>query len=333
MPVICDVGLHMKRRTFLYVAAGAATAPVLPRLAQALTYPTRPVRLVVPFAAGGSADVLARLIAQRLSERLGQQFIVENRPGAGSNVGTEAVTRASPDGYTLIMLGSYNAINAALYEKLNFDLTRDIAPVAGVVRVPNVMEVNPTLPVTTVPEFIAYAKANPGKINMASSGNGTSQHLSGELFKMMTGVPMVNVQYRGMGPALADLLGGQVQVAFDSIPSSIELIRANKLRALAVTTTTRSEALLDIPTVAESVPGYEASGWAGIGAPKDTPAEIIGKLNQEVNAALSDPKIKARLVDLGGTIMPGSPTDFAGFIADEVRKWGKVIKFAGVKAE
>ena len=276
-------------------------------------------------------DIVARLIGQWLSERLGQPFIIENRPGAGSNIATEAVVRAPPDGYTLLLVGPPNAINATLYDKLNFNFIRDIAPVASIVRVPNVMVVNPSVPAKTVPEFIAYAKANPGKINMASAGIGSSAHVAGELFKMMTGVDMVHVPYRGAAPALTDLLGGQVQVCSPRMPASIEYIKAGKLRALAVTTATRSEALPDVPTVGEFVPGYEASSWYGVGAPKNTPAEIVDKLNKEINAALADPKIKARLADLGGTALAGSPADFGKLIADETEKWGKVIRAANIK--
>ena len=288
---------------------------------------------IVGFAAGGAPDILARLMGQWLSERLGQPFVIENRPGAGSNIATEAVVRAPPDGYTLLLVSPANAINATLYDKLNFNFIRDIAPVAGIIREPHVMVVNPSVPAKTVPEFIAYAKANPGKLNMASAGNGTAAHVAGELFKMMTGVDMVHVPYRGAAPALTDLLGGQVQVMFAAMPASIEYIRAGKLRALAVTTATRSEALPDIPTVGEFVPGYEASAWFGVGAPKNTPAEIIDKLNKEINAALADPKIKARLADLGGTVLPGSPADFGKLIADETEKWGKVIRAANIKPE
>ena len=282
--------MKLPRRQFLHLAAGAAALPAVSRIAWAQAYPTRPVRIIVGFAAGGAADIIARLIGQWLSERLGQPFVIENRPGAGSNIATEAVVRAPPDGYTLLLVGTANAINATLYDKLNFNFIRDIAPVAGIIRVPNVMVVNPSVPAKTVPEFIAYAKANPGKINMASGGIGTAAHVSGELFKMMAGVDMVHVPYRGAAPALTDLLGGQVQVMFASMPSSIEHIRAGKLRALAVTTATRSEALPDIPTVGEFVPGYEASAWYGVGAPKDTPAEIVDKLNKEINAASPIPR-------------------------------------------
>jgi tripartite-type tricarboxylate transporter receptor subunit TctC len=319
------------RRHILHLTAGAAALPAVSRVAWAQTYPTRPVRLIVGVAAGGGTDIVARLISQWLSERLGQQFIVENRPGAGSNIATEVVVRAPPDGYTLLTVGAPAAINATLYyDKLNFNFIRDIAPVAGSMRGPLVMLVNPSFPAKTVPEFIAYAKANPGKINMASGGNGTTPHVTGELFKMMTGVDMVHVPYRGAGPAITDLLGGQVQVLFDN---PIEHIRAGRLRALAVTTTTRSEALPDIPTLGEFVPGYDASGWFGIGAPKDTPVQIIDRLNREINACLADPRMKARLTDLGGIVLSGSPADFGKHIAEETEKWAKVIKFAGIKPE
>jgi len=325
--------MKLPRRQFLHLAAGAAALPAVSRIARAQAYPSRPVRIIVGFAAGGSADILARLMGQWLSERLGQPFVIENRPGAGSNIGTEAVVRAPPDGYTLLLASSANAIAATLYDRLNFDFTRDIAPVAGVARYSNVMVLHPSFPAKTVPEFIAYAKTNPAKINMGSGGNGGVSHVSGELFKMMTGVNMVHVPYRGTAPALTELLGGQVQVVFADVSSSIEHIRAGKLRALAVTTTLRSEALLDIPTVAEFVPGYEASTWQGIGAPKNTSAEIVERLNNEIKAALADPKIKARLADLGGTVLPGTPADFGKLIAEETEKWGKVVKFAGIKAD
>jgi tripartite-type tricarboxylate transporter receptor subunit TctC len=301
--------------------------------AAALDYPTRPVHWIVGYPAGGSTDIVARLMGQYLSEKLGQQFIIENRPGAGNNIGTEAVVRAPADGYTLLLINPANAINTTLYQNLNFDFIRDIAPVAGFIRVPNVMEVNPSVPAKTVAEFIAYAKANPGKINMASSGTGTSIHMSGELFKMMTGVNMVHVPYRGSAPMLTDLLGGQVQVTFDNMPSSIEHIRAGKLRPLAVTTTARSDALPDTPVLADTVPGYEASAWFGAGAPKGTPSEIIETLNKALNAGLADPKMQARLADLGGMLMAGSPADFGKIIAEETEKWAKVVKFSGAKAE
>jgi tripartite-type tricarboxylate transporter receptor subunit TctC len=325
--------MKLPRRSFLRVAAGVAAFPVVSRIARAQSYPTRPVRWIVGFPPGGAVDIVARLMGQWLSERLGQPFIVENRPGASTNIATEAVIRSSPDGYTLLSVGPSNAINATLYDQLNFNFTRDIAPVAGIVRVPNVMEVNPAFPAKTVPEFIAYAKANPGKIDMASGGNGVLSHLAGELFKMMTGVSMVHVPYRGAAPAMTGLLGGQVQVAFETMPASIEYIRAGKLRALAVTSVIRSAALPDIPTVADFVPGYEASTWYGIGAPKGTPAEVIDKLNTEINAGLADSKMKARLAELGGMEFPGSPAGFGKFIVDETEKWGKVVMLVGVKAD
>jgi tripartite-type tricarboxylate transporter receptor subunit TctC len=325
--------MKLPRRKFLHLAAGAAALAAVSRIAWAQAYPSRPVRLIVPIAPGGAGDITARLIGQWLSERLGQQFVIDNRPGGGTNIGTEAVVRAPADGYTLLMVGGYNAINATLYDRLNFDFISDIAPVAGITRVPNVMVVHPSVPATTVPQFIAYAKANPGKITMASGGIGSTGHISGELFKMMAGIDMVHVPYRGGGPALNDLLGGQVQVYFATTVSSIGYIRAGRLRALAVTTATRSDALPDIPTVAEFVPGYEASFWLGVGAPKATPAEIVEKLNKEVNAALDDPKMKARLADLGGTPLPGSPADFGKLIADETEKWARVIRAANMKPE
>ena len=291
------------------------------------------MRVIVPFAPAGTTDIVARLMGQWLSERLGQQFVIENRPGAGTNIATEAVVRAPADGYTLLTVGAPAAINATLYDKLNFNFIRDIAPVASIIREPLVMVVNPSVPAKTVPEFIAYAKANPGKLNMASVGNGSSPHVAGELFKMMTGVNMVHVRYRSSGPALIDLLGGQVQVMFNGAGSAIEYIRAGKLRALAVTTATRSEALPEVPTVGEFVPGYEASALFGIGAPMNTPAEIVEKLNKEINAGLVDPQLKARLAELGGTVITGSPVDFAKLIADETEKWGKVVKFSGAKPD
>jgi tripartite-type tricarboxylate transporter receptor subunit TctC len=323
--------MKLPRRKFLRLAAGAAALPAVSHFAWAQTYPTRPVRLVVGFPPGGGTDIVARLIGQWLSERLGQQLVIENRPGAGSNIATEGVVRAAADGYTLLLVSAAHAINATLYDRLNYNFLRDIAPVAGVIRVPNLMEVNPSLPPKSVPEFIAYAKANPGKVNYASGGNGTAQHLAGELFKIMTGVDMVHVPYRGDAPALTDLIGGQVQVMFGNMPSSIEHIRAGKLRPLAVTTAARSEALPDLPPVGDFVPGYEASTWQGLGAPGNTPAEIVGKLNKEINAALSDPKIKAKLADLGGTVLSGPPADFGRLIADETEKWGKVIRAANIK--
>jgi len=317
------------RRQFLHLASGAVALPALSRIASAQTYPTRPVRLVVGFAAGQAIDILARLIAQSLSERFGQQFIVENRPGGGGNIATEAVVRAPPDGYTLLAVGSNNMINATLYEKLNFDFIRDIALVASIYRVPQVMEVNPSFPAKTLPELIAYAKANPGKINFASAGNGSVAHVTAELFKMMAGVNMQHVPYRGAAPALTDLLGGQVHLMFDNMPSSIEHIRAGRLRPLAVTATARLEGLPDVPTVADFLPGFETSAWAGIGAPKNTPAEIIDQLNRETNAALADPKLKARVADLGGMVFPLSPAEYEKRVAEETEKWGKVVKFSG----
>ena len=322
-----------QRRRFLHLAVGAAALPAASRIARAQIYPSRPVRIIVGFAAGSATDINARLIGQWLSERLRQQFIIENRPGAGGNIGTEAVVRAPPDGHTLLAVATPSAINATLYDKLNFNFIRDIAPVAVISREANVILVNPSVPAKTVPEFIAYAKANAGKINYASPGNGTAGHVSGELFKMMAGVNMVHVPYRGGAPALIDLLGGQVQVFLGGISGSIEYIRAGRLRALAVTTATRSEALPDIPTLGDFLPGYESSAWNGIGAPKESPAEVIEKLNKEINAALADPKFKARLADLGGTPVSGSPADFSKLISDEIEKWGKVVKFAGIKAE
>jgi tripartite-type tricarboxylate transporter receptor subunit TctC len=324
--------MHLTRRYFLHLAAGTAALPAISRIAWANTYPAQPVRWIVGFPPGGATDILARLMGQWLSERLGQSFIIENRPGAGSNIATEAVVRAPADGYTLLLVGPPHAVNATLYEKLNYNFVRDIAPVASITREPLIMEVHPSFPAKTIPEFIAYAKANPGKINMASAGNGTATHMAGELFKMMASVNMVHVPYRGTPPALTDLLGGQVQVFFAPISGSIEYIRSGKLRALAVTAATRSEALPDIPTVGEFVPGYEANAVFGLGAPKNTPIEIVDKLNNEINAGLADPKIKARLAELGSTVLPGSPADFGKMIADETDKWGKVVKFAGIKA-
>jgi tripartite-type tricarboxylate transporter receptor subunit TctC len=321
------------RREFLRLAAGATTLPALSRLAWAQAYPSRPVRIIVGFAPGGGVDIVARLMGQWLSEQLGQPFVVENRPGAATNIGTEAVVRAPPDGYTLLLVSTTGTINATFYDKLNFNLIRDIAPVAGIMRVPNIMEVNPSVPAKTVLEFIAYAKANPGKVNMASAGNGGTDHMSGELFKMMTGVNMQHVPYRGTAPALTDLLGGQVQVIFSPMPGSIEYIKAAKLRPLAVTTLTRSEALPDIPTVGDFVPGYEASAFYGVGAPKNTPTEIVEKLNKEINAALADPRMKARLAGLGGMVLAGRPADFGKLIADEIEKWGKVVRATGAKAD
>jgi tripartite-type tricarboxylate transporter receptor subunit TctC len=325
--------MKLPRRQFLHLAAGAAALPAVSRIARAQAYPTRPVRIIVPFAAAGAFDIMARLIGQWLSERLGQPFVIDNRPGAGTNIGTETVVKARPDGYTLLLAGTPNAINATLYEKLNFNFIRDVASVAGISRAPLVMAVHPSVPAKTVPEFIAYAKANPGKISMASAGIGAPSHVSGELFKMMARVNLVHVPYRGAGPALVDLLAGQVQVGFPSMPSSIEYVRAGKLRALAVTSATRSDALPDIPTVGEFLPGYEASASYGIGAPKGTPVEIIDMLNKEINAALGDPKMKARLADLGGTPLLGSAADFGKLIAEETEKWGKVIRAANIRPE
>jgi tripartite-type tricarboxylate transporter receptor subunit TctC len=301
--------------------------------AVAENYPVHPVRWVVGYPAGGTTDILARIMGQWLSERLGQQFIVENKPGAGNNIGTDLVAKAPPDGYTLLLVNPANGINTTLYEKLPFNFLTDIAPVAGITRVPNVMEINPQVPAKTVAEFIAYVKANPGKVHMASSGSGTSVHLSGELFKSMTGIEMTHVPYKGAAPALTDLMGNQVQVIFDNLPSSIEHIKSGNLRALAVTTAERSPALPDVPTVAETVPGYEASAWFGMGAPKGTPAEVIAILNREINAGLKDPKVKARLAELGGTPMIGTPADFGEVIKSETEKWAKVVKLSGAKVE
>jgi tripartite-type tricarboxylate transporter receptor subunit TctC len=326
--------LAATRRRFLHLAAGAVALPVLPRVARAQVYPTRPVRLIVGIAAGGGTDILARLFGQWLSDRLGQQFIIENRPGGGGNIGTEAVVKAPPDGHTLLLANTANAINATLYEKLDFNFMRDIAPVASLIREPLVITVNPSLPAMTGSELIAYAKAHPGKVNFASAGNGSSHHMAGELFKRMTGVDIVHVPYRGSAPALTDLLGGQVQVMFATMPSAIEHIEAGRLRALAVTTANRSGRLPDIPTADEFVPGYEASAWYGIGAPKNTRAEIIDRLNIEINAALDDPRMKARLADLGGgTVLSGSPADFGKLIAEETDKWAKVIRAAKISLD
>ena len=324
--------MRLHRRRFLALAGGAAALP-LARPARAQAYPARPVRVIVGFPAGGPTDIAARLIGQWLSDRLGQQFVIENRPGATGNIGTEAVVNAAPDGYTLLLVAASNAINTTLYRKLGFVFHRDTAPVAAIIRVPNVIEVTPSLPARTVPEFIAYAKANPGKINFASGGNGTSQHVSGELFKMMAGVDMLHVPYRGSAPALTDLIAGHVQVMFDAVSSSIAYIRAGQVRALAVTTATRLEALPDLPTVGDFVPGYEASAWFGVSAPRKTPAEIVERLNREINAALADPAMKAHLADLGGTPLPGSPADFGNLIVAETEKWAKVVKFSGTMVD
>jgi tripartite-type tricarboxylate transporter receptor subunit TctC len=323
--------MKLPRRNFLRLAAGATLLPAVPRSASAQSYPSRPARIISGFPAGGVNDILARLIGQWLSDHLGQQFIVENRPGAAGNIATEAAVRAPADGYTLLMLTVTHAINATLYDKLNYDLIRDIAPVASITRSPLVMEVNASFPAKTVGEFIAYAKANRGKINMASSGIGTPPHVAGELFKLMAGVDMVHVPYRGGAPALTDLLGGQVQVMFAVLPEVIEQIRAGKIRALAVTTAARSEALPEIPTVGDFLPGFEASYWGGVGAPRNTPAEIVDRLNREINAALADPAIRARLAELGGAPLTGSPADFGQLIAEETEKWARVVKFAGAR--
>ena len=325
--------MKLPRRQFLHLTAGAASLTAVSRIALAQAYPSRRVHIIVGFPPGGGADIVARLIGQWLSEQLGQPFIVENRPGAVSNIGTEAVVRAPPDGYTLLMVTTPNVINATLYDNLNFNFIRDIAPVAGLTRDFLVILVNPSVPVKTVPEFIAYAKANPGKLSMASAGNGSPQHIAGELFKIMTGVDMVHVPYRGTAPALTDLLAGQVQVVFEIITASIEYIRAGKLRALAVTSPMRLEALPDVPAVSDFLPGYETSIFRGVGAPKNTPAKIIDKLNKAINAGLADPKIKTRIADLGAAVLPMSPNEFGKLIADETEKWGKVIRAANIKPE
>ena len=324
--------MKFPRRRFLYLAAGTAALPVS-RPTWAQVYPSRPIRLIVGFPAGGPTDITARVMAQWLSERLGQQIVIENRAGAGSNLAVEAAINAPPDGYTLLLVGATNAINATLYEKLNFNFIRDVAPVAGIIRVPLIMEVHPSVPAKTITEFIVYAKANPGKVNMGSGGIGTTLHVSGELFKMMTGVDMLHVPYRGAGPMLTDLLGGQVQVGFDPMPSSIGYVKAGQLRPLAVTTATRSEALPDLPSVGDFVPGYEASIWYGVGAPKNTPADVIDKLNKEINAGLADSRLKTRLTELGGMMLTGSSPEFGAFIVEETEKWAKVVKFSGAKPE
>jgi tripartite-type tricarboxylate transporter receptor subunit TctC len=324
--------MKLARRQFLHLAAGAAALPAVSRVASAQDYPTRPIRLIAPFPAGGSIDLTARLIGQWLTERLGQQLVIENRSGAAGNIGSEAALNSPPDGYTLLLCSVANAISATLYDKLNYNF-RDVAPVAGISRAPNVMVLHPSVPANTVPEFIAYAKGNPGKINMASSGTGTSIHMSGELFKLMTGVNMQHVPYRGSAPMLTDLLAGQVQVAFDNLQPSIPHIKAGTLRALAVTTATRSEALPDLPTVGDFVTGYEASTWNGVCAPKNTPADIVDRLNREINAGLADPKLKARLAEMGAWALPGSPADCGKLIADEIEKWGKVIRTGNIRPE
>ena len=325
--------MKIPRRRFLHLAAGAAALPALSHGVRAQAYPSRPVRWVVPFPPGGPAEILARLFGQFMSERLGQPFVIENRPGAGGNIGTEAVVHSPSDGYTMLLVTTANAINASLYERLNYNFIRDIAPVAALIRVPAVLEINPMVPVDSVPAFIAYGKANPGRLNMASAGSGTIQHVAGEMFKMMTGVSLQHVPYRGQAPALTDLIGGQVQVMFDSLPASIEHIRAGKVRALAVTTAARSDVLPQLPTVRDFVPGFEASAWYGVAMPANTPQVNIDKINKEINAAFADPRIKGQLLDLGGTILAGSAADFAKLIADETEKWGKVIRAANIKAE
>jgi tripartite-type tricarboxylate transporter receptor subunit TctC len=323
--------MKLPRRQFLHLAAGAAAVPVASRFARAQTYPTRPVRLIEGFGAGGTPDIIARLIGQWLSERLGQPFLIENRPGASGNIATAAVANARPDGHSLLICVASNAINASLYTKVNFDFSRDIVPIGGLMHVPFVLEVTPSFPVTTVRELIASAKANPGKINMASAGIGTPNHVFGEMFKLMAGIDMLHVPYRG--EPFADLFGGQVQVYFGPLPASLEFIKAGKLRPLAVTTAIRSDALPDVPTVSEFLPGFEGSGWSGIGAPRNTPVEIVTRLNKEINSGLADPRLRARMADLGGIVIPGSSTDFAALIAKDIEKWAKVIKFAGIKVE
>jgi len=324
---------HPHRRQFLHLAAGAGALPFAPVIARAQTYPSRQVRWIVGYAAGGGNDIAARLMGQWLTELLGQPFVIENRPGANSNIGTEAVVRAPPDGYTLLLVSAANAINATLYNNLNFDIIRDIAPIAGLMAATNVMMVHPSVPAKTVPEFITYAKANPAKINMGSGASGAPSHVAGELFKMMAGVDMVHVPYRGMAPAFSDLIAGQLQVVFGALTSSVEYVKGGRLRALAVTTAKRSEALPHTPTEGEFVPGYEASQWYGVGAPKKTPIEIVDKLNKAINAGLADSKMKARFGELGGTVLPGSPADFGKLIVDETEKWSKVIQFANIKPD
>jgi tripartite-type tricarboxylate transporter receptor subunit TctC len=323
--------MKISRRTLLHLAASSTVLPVLPRTARAQTYPSRPVHIIVPYAAAGPNDIVARVVCQWLSEHLGQPFVIENRPGAGTNIGTEMVVHAPPDGYTVLVVSSSHAINATLYEKLNFSFIRDIAPVASIMRVPNVMLVNPAFSAGSVREFIDYGKANPGKLNFGSSGIGASNHMSGELFKVMTGLDMMHVPYRSSGPALTDLIGGQVQVMFDAISSSVEHIRAGRLRALGVTTATKADALPEAPVIADVVPGYEVSNWFGFGMPRNTPADVVVAFNKAVNEAIADPKLKARLAELGGILMPGSPADFGKLIAEETEKWGKVIRSANIK--
>jgi len=325
--------MKLPRRRFLHLAAGAAALPAMSRTAWAQAYSTRPVRIIVGYPPGGPTDIVARIISPWLAERLGQSVIVENKPGATGNIGTEAVVRAAPDGATLLLVTAADTINATLYDKLNFNFIRDIAPVASIMRVPNVMVVNPTFQAKSVPEFMAYAKANPGRVNMASTGVGSSIHVSGELFKIMAGINMLHVPYRGSAPALTDLLAGQVDVMFDAMPSSLQHIKADRLRALAVTSANRSEILADIPTIGEFLPGYDAGAWWGVGAAKGTPTEIIGQLNREINSGLTDLKVKTKLAELGGTMIVGSPSDFGKLIANETEKWGKVIRTANIKAE
>ena len=325
--------MQFPRRRFLRLAAGAAVLPAVSNIAKAQAYPTRSVRLLIGYTPGGSADLTARLMGQWLSERLGQPFVIENRPGGGTNIATEAVLRAAPDGYTLLLVAPANAINATLYDKLNFNFLQEIEPIAGIIRFPNVVVVNPSVPVKTIPELIAYAKANPGKLNMASSGNGSTIHMSGELFKMLTGINMVHVPYRGGAPALTDMLSGQVQVMFDNIPTCAEHVKSGKLRGLAVTSTARSNVLPDLPTVAEFLPGYEASAWYGLAAPKGTPREMIETLNKAVNAVLADPVAQKRFAEIGAILLPGSAAEFGKLLADETEKWGKVVKFAGAKVD
>ena len=325
--------MKLARRRLLQLAAGAAALPAVTRMAAAQSYPTRPLRMIIGYPPGGSADITARLTGQWLSERLGQPVVVESRPGAATNLATEAVVRAPGDGYTLLLVAPANAINATLYDKLSFNFLRDIVPVAGIIRFPNVVVVNPSLPIKTIPELIAYARANPGKLNMASSGNGSTIHMSGELFKMLTGINMVHVPYRGGAPALTDLIAGQVHVMFDNIPTSAAHIKGGKLRGLAVTSATRSQVLPDLPTVADVLPGYEASAWYGLGVPKNTPGEVIDTVNKAMNAVLADPKAQARFAELGASLLPGSPADFGKLLADETEKWGKVVKFSGAKPD
>jgi tripartite-type tricarboxylate transporter receptor subunit TctC len=325
--------MTLPRRRFLQLAAAATAVPTVARTARAQAYPARSVRLIIGYTPGGSADITARLMGQWLTERFGQTFVVESRPGGGTNIATEAAVRAPADGYTLLLVAPANAINATLYEKLNYDFLRDMAPVAGLIRFPNIMEVNPSVPAKSIPEFIAYAKANPGKINYASAGNGSTIHMSAELFKMMAGVDLVHVPYRGGAPALTDMLGGQVQVMFDNLPTSLEHVRAGRLRPLGITSARRSELLPDVPTVADFVPGYESSAWYGVGAPKGTPVEIIDRLNSEINAILAEPRMKTRVAEMGATLIAGSPADFGRLVADETEKWGNVVRFSGARAD